>query len=62
MQLQQQTAIPCTSAVLCTICGEKLPFPFANTGDETMDEIVYQIWLQTPCGTCHTRPEDMGWD
>ena len=62
MQAQQKTYVPCDSAVLCTICGQKLPFPFTNTGDETMDEIVYQIWLQKPCSTCHTRPEEMGWD
>jgi hypothetical protein len=49
-------------AVICTVCGTQLTNPFRDTGDEIMNEIVYHMWLDTPCGGCRTTPADMGWD
>ena len=49
-------------AVICTVCGGQLANPFHDTGDEIMNEIVYYLWLETPCAGCRTMPVDMGWE
>jgi hypothetical protein len=49
-------------AVICTVCGTHLANPFHDTGDEILNEMIYQLWLETPCPGCRTKPEEMGWE